>query len=77
MLVKTDPWIKQRYGCLVAPAIVEVSGKATTRVLVFNPYAEQVTIMGNVAMASLDESSVKRVLGHEESPLDRHNYQST
>ena len=32
MLVKTDPLFKQRYGCLVAPAIVNVAGKATTRV---------------------------------------------
>ena len=43
----------------------------------FTPYAEQVTIPGDVVMASMDVSSVKRVLVHEESPLDRHNYQST
>ena len=28
-------------------------------------------------MASMDETSVKRVLVHEDSPLDRHNYQLT
>ena len=77
MLVKTDPWFKQRYGCLIAPAIVDVAGKATTRVQVFNPYAEQVTIPGDAVMASMDETSVKRMLVHEESLLDRHNYQST
>ena len=43
----------------------------------FNPYAEQVTILGDTVMAHMDETSVKRVLVQEESPLDRINYQST
>ena len=30
MLVKSDPGLKQRYGCMVAPAVVDVAGKTTT-----------------------------------------------
>ena len=41
----------------------------------FNPYAEPVTIHGDVVMASMEETSVKRVLINEESPLDQYNYQ--
>ena len=77
MLVESDPGFKQRYGCMVAPAIVHVAGRTTTRVRVFNPHAEPVTIHGDVVMASMEETSVKRVLMNEESPLDRYNYQST
>ena len=77
MLVESDPGFKQRYGCMVAPAIVDVAGRITTRVRVFNPYAEPVTIHGDVVMASMEETSVKTVLMNEESPLDQYNYQST
>ena len=69
-LVKSDPWFKQRYGCMVAPAIVDVAGQATTRVRVFNPYAEPVTVHGDVVMACMEETSVKGILINEESPLD-------
>ena len=48
ILVKSDPGFKQRYGCMVAPAIVDVAGRTTTRVRVFNPYAEPVTMDGDV-----------------------------
>ena len=44
---------------------------------VFNTDAKKVTIPGNAVMASMAETSVKRVLVHEKSPLDRHNYQPT
>ena len=77
MLVESDPGFKERYGCMVAPAIVDVAGRTMTRVRVFNPYAEPVTIHGDVVMASMEETSVKRVLMNEESPLDRYNYQLT
>ena len=77
MLVKSDPGFKQRYGCMVVPAIVDVARRTTTRVRVFNPYAEPVTIHGDVVMASMEETSVKRVLMNEESPLDQYNYQLT
>ena len=61
---------------MVAPAIVDVAGRTTTRVRVFNPYAEPVTIHGDVVMASMEETLVKRVVINEESPLDQYNYQS-
>ena len=70
MLVKSDPGFKQRYGCMLAPAIVDVAGRTTTRVRVFHPYAEPVTKHGDVVMASMEETLVKRVLINEESPLD-------
>ena len=70
MLVESDPGFKQRYGCMVVPAIVDVAGRTTTRVRVFNPNAEPVMIHGDVVMASMEETSVKRVLMNEESPLD-------
>ena len=31
MLVKSDPGFKQRYGCMMVPAIVDVAGRTTTR----------------------------------------------
>ena len=77
MLVESDPRFKQRYGCMVVPAIVDVAGRTTTRVRVFNPYAEPVTIHGDVVMASMEKISEKRVLMNEESPLDQYNYQLT
>ena len=77
MLIKADPGFKQRYGCMVAPAIVDVAGQTKTRVKVFNPYTEPVTIHGDVVMASIEDTSVKRVLMNEESQLDQYNYQST
>ena len=40
------------------------------RVRVFNPYAEPVTVHGDVVMASMKETSVKRVLINAGSPLD-------
>ena len=70
MLIESDPRYKQRCGCVVAPAIVDEAGRTTTRVRVFNPYAEPVPIHGDVVMASMEETSVKRVLMNEESPLD-------
>ena len=56
MLVKSDPQFKQRYGCMVVPAVVDVAGRTTTRVRVFNPYAELVTIHGDVVMAGMEET---------------------
>ena len=76
MLVKSYPGFKQRYGCMVAPATVDVSGRTTTRVRVFNPYAEPVSIHGDVVMASMEETSAKRILINEESALDQYNCQS-
>ena len=76
MLVESVPGFQQRYGCMVAPAIVDVAGRTTTRVRVFNPYAEPVTIHEDVVMASMEETLVKRVFINEESPLDQYNYQS-
>ena len=70
MLVETDLQFEQRYGCMITPAIVDVVGKTTTTVRVFNPYAEPVTVPGDVVIASMGETSVKRVLINEESPLD-------
>ena len=70
MLVEFDPGFKQKYGCMVAPAIVDVAGRTTTRVRVLNPYADPVTIHGDVVMASMEETSVKKVLINEESSLD-------
>ena len=70
MLVESDPAFKQRYDCMVTPAIVDVAGRTTTRVRVFQPYAEPVTIHGDVVMASMEETLVKRVLINKESPLD-------
>ena len=75
MLIESDPGFKQRYGCMVAPVVVDVAGRTTTRVRVFNPYAEPVTIPGDVVMAGMEEALVKRVLMNEESCLDRYNYQ--
>ena len=43
----------------------------------FNPYAEPVTIHGDVVMAGMEGTWVKRVLMNEESPLDQYNYQPT
>ena len=43
----------------------------------FNPHAEQMTILGDTVMASMDETSLESGLVHEESLLDRHNYQPT
>ena len=77
ILVESDLGFTQRYGCMVVPAIVDVAGRTTTRVRVFNPYAEPVMIHGDVVMASMEVTSVKRVLMNEEGPLDRYNYQST
>ena len=70
MLVESDPGFNQRYGCMLTPAIVDVAGRTTARVRVFNPYTEPVTIHGDVVMASMVEILVKRVLINEESPLD-------
>ena len=70
MLIESDTGFKQQYGCMVAPAVVDVVGRTTTRVRVFNPYAEPVTIHGDVVMAGMEETWVKRVLVNEESPLD-------
>ena len=75
MLIESDPGFRQRYGCVVAPAVVDVAGRTTTRVRVFNPYAEPVTIHGDVVMAGMEETWVKRVLMNEESPLEQYNYQ--
>ena len=75
MLVESDPGFMQRYGCMVAPAVVDVAGSSTARVRVFNPYAEPVTIHGDVVMAGMEETWVRRVLVNEESPLDWYNYQ--
>ena len=77
MLVEPDPGFKQRYGYMVVPAVVDMAGRTTTRVRVFNPYAEPVTRHGNVVKASMEETVVKRVLMNEESPLDRYNSQPT
>ena len=55
MLVKSDPGFKQMYGYMVVPAIVDVAGRTTTRVRVFNPYAEPVTIHGDMVMAGMEE----------------------
>ena len=60
MLIESDPGFKQRYGCMVAPAVVDVAGRTTTRVRVFNSYAESVTIHGDVVMAGMEETWVKR-----------------
>ena len=70
MLVESDPGFKHRYGCMVVSAIVDVAGRTATRLRAFNPYAEPVNIHGDVVMASMQETSVKRVLINEESPLD-------
>ena len=77
MLVDSYPGFKQRCGCLVAPAIVDVAGQTTTKVRVFNPHTKPVTIHGDVVMASIEETSVKRVLMNEESLLDQYKYHST
>ena len=68
MPVDSDIGFKQIYGCMVAPAIVDVAVQTTTKVRVFNPYTEPVTIHGDVVMANMEETSVKRVLMNEESP---------
>ena len=70
MLVESDPRFKQRYGCMVVPAIVHVAVQTTTKVRVLDPCAGPATIHGDVVMASMEETSVKRVLMNEESPLD-------
>ena len=75
MLVKSDPAFKQRYGCMVVPAVVDVAGRTTTRVRVFNPYAELVTIHGDVVMAGMEETWVRGVLVNEERPHNQYNYQ--
>ena len=67
MLVECDPGFKQRYDCMVTPAIMDVAGRTTTRIRVFNPFAEPVIIHGNVVMARMEETSVKRVQINEES----------
>ena len=41
MLVKSDPGFKQRYDFMVALAIVDVAGRTTTRVRVFNHMQSQ------------------------------------
>ena len=56
MLIESDPGFKQWYGCVVAPAVVDVAGRTTTRVRVFNPYVEPVTIHGDVVMAGMEET---------------------
>ena len=53
MLAESDPGFKQRYGCMVAQAVVDVAGRTTTRVRVFNLYVELVTIHGDVVMAGM------------------------
>ena len=42
---------------------------------VFNPYAEPVTIHGDVVMAGMEETCMKKVLMNEESPLGQYNHQ--
>ena len=67
MVVESDPGFKHRYGCTVAPAMVDVAGQTTTKVRVFTTYTEPVSIHVGVVMASMDD----------DNPLDQYNYQST
>ena len=63
MLVESDPGLRQRYGCMVAPAVVDVAGKTTTRIRVFNPYGEPVTRHGDVVMAGMEETWMREGTG--------------
>ena len=68
MLVEADPDFVQANRCLVTPVVVRAAGRATTKVHVFNPYAEPTLLKGELVPVG-----VKQVLRDAEHPDEKGN----
>ena len=66
MLIEADPGFSERYKVLLAPVIVDCTGKVSVAVRVNNPFQDMVVIPGDMVLGSLEPVEVAGVLkGHE------------
>ena len=73
MLVEADPDFVKANRCLVTPVVVRATGWATTKIRVFNPYAEPTFLKGNAVLGELVPVDVKKVLREAEHPDEIRN----
>ena len=66
MLIEADPGFSEWYKVLLAPVIVDCTGKVSVVVRVCNPFQDMVVIPGNVVMGSLEPVEVAGVLKEHE-----------
>ena len=62
MLVEVNPGFSEWYKVLLAPVIVDCTGKVSVVVRVCNPFQDTVVIPGNMVMGSLEPVEVAGVL---------------
>ena len=66
MLVEVDPGFSEQHKVLLAPVIVDCTGKVSVAVRVYNPFQDTVVIPGNMVMGSLEPVEVAGVLKEHE-----------
>ena len=57
----------------MTPVVVRATGRATSKVCVFNPYAEPTLLKGDVVLGELVPVDVKQVLRGAEHPDEKGN----
>ena len=73
MVVDTDPTFWDQYFEVLAPTVVNTTGRSTTQVWVFITFEDAVNIPASMIMGTLESTIFQPLLVTKGSPPDRHN----
>ena len=73
MLVEANSDFVVTNRCLVTPIVVCATGRSTTKIRVFNPFAEPTLLRGDEALGELIPVDVERTLRNAEHPNEKKN----
>ena len=74
MLVEANSDFVVTNRCLVTPTVVRATGWSTTKIRVFNPFAEPTLLRGDEALGELIPVDVERTLRDAEHPNEKKNH---
>ena len=76
MIAETHASLQDEFKCVLAPTIVDVSGRASTYLRVLNLSPDTVTISPDVVIGTLEEAIVDKTILEEESTSGRGDFSS-
>ena len=74
MLVEANSDFVVTNRCLVTPTVVRAIGRSTTKIQVFNTFAEPTLLRGDEALGELIPVDVERTLRDAEHPNEKENH---